>query len=94
MDLDSSLPVDPPRFHTPPKRGRKLSPEELERVFHSKPPRNITAIYVTGIKAQKIRSLKTILKEQCNVTLRNVQSIDFIERSVKEFRVFSDYESP
>jgi hypothetical protein len=81
-------------FPKPMPKPRKLSPDELGRVFQGlapKPPRNINAVYVTGIKAQKITHLKSILKTQCDVSLRNILSIDFIGKSVTEFHIYSDY---
>jgi hypothetical protein len=92
----SPKPAEPKPPRDESKQVKKLSPEELSRVLlglSPKPPRvrNINAVFATGIRAQKIRSLKTILKEQCNVALRNILSIDFIGRSVTEFHIFSDY---
>ena len=79
---------------TAEKPAKKLTQEQLGRVFKGlspNPPRSINAVYAVGISAQKIGKLKTILKEQCQVSLRNVLHIDFIGKSVTEFHVYSDY---
>lgn len=48
-------------------------------------------MFALGITAQKIGNLKKILKEQCEISLRNILHIDFIGKSVTEFHVYSDY---
>jgi hypothetical protein len=84
--------ANPPRQADPP--ARKLTPEQLGRVLKGlspNPPRTINAVFAVGITAQKIGKLKKLLKEQCEVSLRNILHIDFIGKSVTEFHVYSDY---
>ena len=57
----------------PSKMPKKLSPEELGCIFQGlapKPPRSINTVYSTGIRAQKISFLKSLLNDQYNVSLQ------------------------
>jgi hypothetical protein len=84
--------TNPPRRTEQP--GRRLTPEQLGRVFKGlspNPPRAINAVFAVGITAQKIGKLKKLLKDQCQVSLRNILHIDFIGKSVTEFHIYSDY---
>ena len=56
-----------------------------------RPGRKITSLYTTGLKANKLKTIKRALQANCNVAFRQVPNIGFIGRSIAEFHVFVDY---
>ena len=75
-------------------QARALSKEQLERKMMglpANPPKTIKAIHVVGFKAQKISTVKELLRDQFGVSLRNIMHIDFIGKSLMEIHIFEDY---
>ena len=70
------------------------SQRELERFFAGLPPqepRRITSIYFTGLQAQRVSSVRQVLKDSLGISLRNILNIDFIGRNITEVQLYEDY---
>ena len=77
-----------------PKVYNAFTAAELERVLLGmapKPARHITAVYATGLSANRVSNVKRLLAGNCGVPMRHVPHIGFIGRSIAEFHVFVDF---
>jgi hypothetical protein len=74
---------------------RRLTDEELTRAFAGmpiRPLRTVTATYFTGLKKTKsISHAKALLRDQCDVQMKNILNIDFIGKSLVEIHLYADY---
>jgi hypothetical protein len=84
-----------PKKPPPQQRSfRPFSEDELLRVIAGEKPRadrQLTALYVVGLKAQPISIMKRVLKGNCGIALRHVPHIGFIDRELMELHVYEDY---
>lgn len=80
----------------PPQTKKTYAPlpaDQLDRVLAGmspKPTRRITALYATGIMANRIGIVKRVLAGNCGVNMSDVPHISFIGRSIAEFHIYVD----
>jgi hypothetical protein len=68
--------------------------KEIERILQGRaprPPRHVNAVYATGLRANRIGTIKQLLRMNCAVDTFKVPNISWIGRSICEFHVFKDY---